>query len=124
MSLSANFRRDAFGNITIFLKGRLDYENSTTFKTELSSLLRINPSTIITIDMQGLDFIGSSGIGYYFNTIQSLNATKMQIHLTNVKTEFIKVFKLYDEKLANIKIQTTDTDAAPEVQIKRSAEIG
>ncbi len=108
MSLSANIRRDAFGNITVFLKGSLDYENSTSFRTELGNLLRTNPTSIITLDMMGLNFIGSSGIGYFFNTIQAINKIKMQIRLSNVKEEFLKVFKLYDSELTNISIQESE----------------
>jgi hypothetical protein len=44
----------------------------------------------------GFTFQGyeSSGIGFFVETIQILNENKSRVKLANVKTEFLKVFKL------------------------------
>ena len=46
--------------------------------------------------MDGMDFVGASGIGIFAETIKILNQKKDQIRLCNVKTEFMRVFKLYN----------------------------
>ncbi|MDD0852680.1 STAS domain-containing protein [Halobacteriovorax sp. GB3] len=96
MTMKARVRTDAMGNITIHMEGGLDYENTIPLRQELNSLATDNPSSTITLDLNGLDFVGSSGIGFFVETIKTLNEKKDQIKLSNVKNEFIRVFKLYD----------------------------
>ncbi len=78
------------------MKGGLNFENTEPLKKELTSMLLDNPAQNITLDMYGLDFVGSSGINYFVDTIKLLNTNKSRIKLKNVKTEFLRVFKLYD----------------------------
>jgi anti-sigma B factor antagonist len=96
MAMKAQIRTDSQGNITIHMNGGLDYENSIPLRQELQVLSEENPASTITIDMHSLDFVGSSGIGIFVETLNILNQKKSQIKLSNVKTEFIKVFKLYN----------------------------
>lgn len=95
MAMKAQIRTDASGNITVHMNGSLDYENSLPLRKELQDLHSNNPTSEIIIDMHALDFVGSSGIGLFVETLQILNENKSRIKLSNVKTEFIKVFKLY-----------------------------
>lgn len=110
MSMKARVRTDAHGNITIHMEGDLNYENSSPLKKELETLSEENPTSKITIDMHGLDFVGSSGIGLFVDTIKALNENRERIKVSNVKTEFLKVFKLYDLDLMTIIEDQFDTD--------------
>lgn len=110
MTMKARVRTDAHGNITIHMEGDLNYENSSPLKAELESLTKENPTSQITIDMHGLDFVGSSGIGLFVDTIKALNENKERIKISNVKTEFLKVFKLYDLDLMAVLENEFDTD--------------
>ena len=96
MAMKAQIRTDSQGNITVHINGGLDYENSLPLRQELQSLSRQNPTSTITLDLHSLDFVGSSGIGIFVETLQILDKHKAKIKLSNVKTEFIKVFKLYN----------------------------
>lgn len=96
MAMKAQIRTDSQGNITVHMNGGLDYENSIPLRQELQVLTEQNPASTITLDMHSLDFVGSSGIGIFVETLQILNKNKAQIKLSNVKNEFIKVFKLYN----------------------------
>ena len=103
MSMKAQIRTDSIGNITIHMRGGLNYENSVPFRQELEELIIENPKSIITLDMHFLDFVGSSGISTFVQTIKELNIDQTKVRLSNVKKEFIRVFKLYDtEILASI----------------------
>jgi anti-sigma B factor antagonist len=110
MAMKAQIRTDSQGNITIHMNGGLDYENSIPLRLELESLTKQNPASIITLDMHSLDFVGSSGIGIFVETLQILNKNKAQIKLSNVKTEFIKVFKLYNFDAFNLIVADFESD--------------
>jgi anti-sigma B factor antagonist len=96
MAMKAHIQTDSLGNITIHMNGGLDFENCIPLRKELQELAIKHPTATITIDMNGLDFVGSSGIGIFVETLQLLNTKKDNIKLSNVKNEFIKVFKLYN----------------------------
>lgn len=103
MSMKANILRDAMGNITVQMEGDLDYEHSNPLRSELIELAQDNPNAKITVDLGGIDFVGSSGICHFVETVQAINTEKQDFNrmsLSNVSQEFKKVFKLYniDEK--------------------------
>jgi len=108
--MKAQVRTDSMGNITVHIEGGLDFDNSLPLKNELQNLAQENPASQITIDLHGLDFVGSSGIGFFVETIKILNQKKEQFKLSNVKSEFLKVFKLYDNDLMSLIEQEFDTD--------------
>jgi len=110
MSLKAQVRTDARGNITVHMEGGLDYDNTTPFKKELETLTKENPAATITLDLNSLDFVGSSGIGVFVDTIKALNNSKGHIRLQNVKSEFMKVFKLYNLDAMALMIHEFDND--------------
>ena len=65
MSMMAHTRTDSRGNITIYLDGGLSFENISIFQKKLELLLKSNPGSIIILDLYKLDFVGSSGIGFF-----------------------------------------------------------
>ena len=113
MVMKAQIRTNSEGNIIIHMDGGLDYENSLPLRLELQELTKTNPTSTITLDMHSLDFVGSSGIGIFVETLQILNKNKAQIKLSNVKTEFLKVFKLYNFdafKLIEAEFESDETE--------------
>jgi len=96
MPLEASVHTDAIGNLTVQLVGSLDYENNIPLKKQLENLVDKNPLSKITLDMHFLDFVGSSGIGHFVDLVNGLNKETIHIYLSNVKPEFIKVFKLFN----------------------------
>ena len=98
MSMKANILRDAMGNIIVQMQGDLGYEHSMPLRSELKELAEENPHAKITIDLGGLDFVGSSGICHFVETVQLLNkeeTVNKRIGLSNVGQEFKKVFRLF-----------------------------
>jgi anti-sigma B factor antagonist len=113
MAMKAQIHTDSQGNIIVHMSGGLDYENSLPLRLELQELTIKNPASTITLDMNSLDFVGSSGIGIFVETLHILNKNKSQIKLSNVKTEFLKVFKLYNFdafKLMEDQFETDETE--------------
>lgn len=98
MSMKANILRDAMGNITVQMQGDLDYEHSNPLRSQLKQLSSENPHAKITVDLGGVDFVGSSGICHFVESIQLINKKKNDFNkmsLSNVSLEFRKIFKLY-----------------------------
>ncbi len=113
MSIKANILRDAMGNITVQMQGDLDYEHSAPLREELADLSTDNPNSRITIDLGGIDFVGSSGICHFVETVQSLNKSKNEynkIGLSNVSMEFKKIFRLYSIDEADLIWDQFDLD--------------
>jgi anti-sigma B factor antagonist len=112
MSMKARVITDALGNITVVMEGGLDFENSLPLRKELETMTKNNPTCDVTIDMHALDFVGSSGINYFVETLQSLEKS-VNVRLSNVKAEFLRVFKLYGyDAYAKCIIEEFDTEQA------------
>lgn len=96
MSMKANVLRDANGNIIVHMQGDLNYDHSLPLRQELQIIADSNPNSTITIDLGAIDFVGSSGICQFVETVKDLKENrKASVSLTNVKPEFLKIFRLY-----------------------------
>lgn len=96
MSMKARMNRDARGNIVIQMEGDLHYEHSLPLRQEIQNLINSNPNASISIDLGGIDFVGSSGICHFVETLKIVREENNRvIALGNVRPEFRKVFRLY-----------------------------
>jgi anti-sigma B factor antagonist len=118
MSLKAQFTTNALGDITVHLKGGIDFENSIPLRGQLETLQTQNPTCNITIDFDTLDFVGSSGLGHFVETLKILNNKKSQIKLSNVSSDFIKVFKLYNFEALESLIVSFENDDTEDLSYK------
>lgn len=110
MSMKARVQTDSFGNITIHMEGDLNYDNTTPLRRELEELTAQNPHSEITLNLLRLDFVGSSGINHFVETIEALNQKRKKIRLSGVSDEFIKVFRLYKLNALEEIIENFDND--------------
>lgn len=95
MSMKANILRDARGHIIVHMEGDLNYDHSIPLREELEELAKSNPHSKITFDLGGMDFVGSSGICQFVQTIKDIKLShKQSVLMSNVKPEFTKIFKL------------------------------
>lgn len=113
MSMKANVLRDANGNIIVHMQGDLNYDHSLPLRNQLENIANSNPNSEITIDLGAMDFVGSSGICHFVETIKFLKENrKKNVTLSNVKPEFIKIFRLYSLNEADYvaELMQFDTD--------------
>ena len=114
MSMNAQIRTDALGNITIYMCGDLSFDYNNRLKNEIIEISSNHPHSTITLDMHSLDFVGSSGISKFVELLEGLkkeNPSKYKI--CNIKSEFLKVFEIYNfnayEMMTN-DYESDDTD--------------
>lgn len=113
MSMKADILRDAMGNITIQMRGDLDYEHSMPLREKLNTIASQNPHAKITVDLGGINFVGSSGICHFVETVQTINQKKHELNkmtLANVSGEFRKIFKLFSIDEAELLWDQFDLD--------------
>lgn len=118
MGMKARLRTDSSGNITVHVEGGIEFETGNPFRKQLGTLLKENPSSSITIDMNRLDFVGSSGISHFVETLRILDQKTKRVYLSNVKSEFRRVFKLYDFNYLEMLIEDLDSDDTTELNMK------
>lgn len=89
--------------VVVEMNGRLDFETNGPLREELSKLIQPNrtdsaPKKII-FNMEKLEFVGSSGISSFVQTLKEFNATSpSKPRYCNVKSEFKRVIKAFDEE--------------------------
>ena len=118
MSMKARTRTDSQGNITIYLEGGLSFENISIFQKNLILLLKSNSKSIITLDLYKLDFVGSSGIGFFMESIKKIFQQYPRLKISNAKSEFSKVFKIYGINRLDILENNSDFIDSPHLQEK------
>lgn len=94
MSLRASLLNQ--GDVTVIaLEGKLDFENQDVLKENIFSLIRQGKKVVV--DMEGLSFVGSSGITHFIRSLYELQERGMSVpQLCNVKSEFKKIISAYD----------------------------
>ncbi len=122
MSMRAKIDTDVNGNIIVRMEGSLDFDNNIPLKQELQRMVTKNPAIKVILDLQGIDFVGSSGIVTFFETVTEINRKKNSVRLTNVRKEFIKVFRIYDSvNLADLILNFEEEDDSL-IEISRKNE--
>ncbi|MBC7693727.1 MAG: STAS domain-containing protein [Methylotenera sp.] len=86
----------------VTMDGTLDYEMQEPLREDLSKLIRNHKTdsvpTKIIFNLEGLEFVGSSGISSFIQTLKEFgNRTPTKPRYCNVKSEFRKVMKAFDE---------------------------
>lgn len=121
MSMKANVLRDANGNIIVHMQGDLNYDHSLPLRNELQHIATSNPHSNITIDLGAIDFVGSSGICQFVETVKYLKESrKANVNLSNVKPEFLKIFRLYSLNEADYvaELMNFDTDETENLNLR------
>jgi anti-anti-sigma factor len=94
MSLRASLLNQ--GDITVIaLEGKLDFESQDVLRESIINLSRQGKKVVV--DMEGLNFVGSSGITHFIRSLYELQELGLTVpHLCNVKSEFRKIISAYD----------------------------
>ncbi len=86
-------------NVTVVeLSGYLDFGSARPIADHLESIYRANETAKVVIDMSELEFVGSSGISNFVKGLRAFNKLHMRPSYCGVKTEFKKLFKIFEDK--------------------------
>lgn len=101
MSMKTNVKKIG-DTVVISVAGRLDYEIQEPFKKDMNRLITqvqtdITPRKII-FNLENLDFVGSSGITQFIQTLRDFNTqAPTKPRFCNVGSEFKRMMKVFDE---------------------------
>ena len=88
--------------VVIDIDGKLDYEIQDPLREQLHAIADTaktdSVAKKIVFNLEGLEFVGSSGISVFIQTLKEINAqSDIKPRYCNVKSEFRRVIKAYDE---------------------------
>ena len=79
---------------TIKLIGDLDVYSEDEFKSFIDE--KIDPNKDVTIDLNELDYLDSTGLGMFMNIYKMVNENGKEIKIINAKDNIQKLFKITD----------------------------
>jgi len=104
-------RQEMINNVAVLnLEGRLDASSAKDIKEKVSSLSKENRINLV-IDMAGVDFIDSSGLGSLVSSLRTVNkqggdikisALQAQVRSVFELTRLHRIFGIYDDKMAAV----------------------
>jgi len=93
MELSIEISRMKPGVVTLSLIGPIDENSSPTLDKEICEALA-EPVEILVLDMAGVDFITSSGVGIIVKAKTSLKRRGANLVIMNLQSQVEKVFEI------------------------------
>ncbi len=93
MGLAVTLKQTEPGIITLKLRGRLDGETCTLLDREVSRAMA-EPLHTMVLDMAGVDFVTSAGIGTIMKARTSLARKNANLAMVGVQPQVQKVFEI------------------------------
>lgn len=88
--------------IVVSVDGKLDYETQDSFKENLKKIAQNKTDstpTQVIFNMEKLEFVGSSGISQFIQTLKDFGAkTDQKARIVSASSEFKKVMRAFDEE--------------------------
>lgn len=91
--------------IVVTMQGRLDFEANDPLKEDLRKISRQtgvktdSAPTKIIFNLEQLEFVGSSGISSFVQTLKDFNAhSPVKPRYCNVRSEFRRIIEAFDEE--------------------------
>jgi anti-sigma B factor antagonist len=87
-------RQETINDVVVLkLEGRLDASSARDIREKVSSLSRENRVKLV-IDMAGVDFIDSSGLGSLVSSLRTVNKLKGDIKISALQDQVRAIFEL------------------------------
>jgi len=83
--------------VVIKIDGYLDFASTDPLTQSLDSIYRRNTTFPIAIDLNNLEFVGSSGVSTFVKSLRKYNSLKIKPTYFGVKSEFVKLFRAFEE---------------------------
>jgi len=93
MALTIEVRKDKPGVVTLALQGSLDSDTHESLDQEASGILSA-PIRVLVLDMEGVTFMTSAGIGTIMKIKTSLAKKGVDLAMINLQPQVQKVFEI------------------------------
>ncbi len=90
MSLNFKYCGD---DVEVRLAGEIDEFAARSLRDELDALIAKKNFRTMTLDMQGVSFVDSTGLGLLLGRYKKLRASRAELLLKNIPPQVDKVFK-------------------------------
>jgi len=87
-------RRDTAGNVVVALRGDLDLDSAPTVREALIEAMGEAPAPRIVVDLEGLDFIDSAGLGVLVGGLERARSMDGELVLVATGRSVVKVLEL------------------------------
>lgn len=95
MSLTVRIKQKDSGTVTIAPVGSLDSQTHRLLDAEINGIVTESIETLV-LDMAGIDFITSSGVGTITKATAILNQRGADLAMINLQPQVEKVFEIMD----------------------------
>ena len=92
MDLRVHIKEKSVGSFVVTLSGSLDTNTYTTLEKNIQKIL-IKSTRLIILNMEGVSYISSMGIGALFKIVQTVQNQQGEVLLTNLQPQIQKVFE-------------------------------
>ncbi len=80
-------------DICVALSGELDEYAARTLKADIDKLIDSHAMRTLTLDMSGVTFVDSTGLGFLLGRYKKLKAKRAELLLKNVSPQVDRVFR-------------------------------
>ncbi|PKK91640.1 MAG: hypothetical protein CVV64_02950 [Candidatus Wallbacteria bacterium HGW-Wallbacteria-1] len=85
--------RETSGALIVNVEGRIIYETEKTFKDAITDLIK-SDKTRIVLNLHGLSYINSAGLGVLINLLKTSKAHGGDIRLCQLNSDLAELFKI------------------------------
>ncbi len=93
MKLEVESKETKAGCYTVSIKGRIDSDNYLDFESKVSTILEGKAKNVL-LDMAGVNYISSAGLGVIFAMMKKLKETNGEFLLCNLQPQIKKVLEI------------------------------
>ena len=93
MELQIKINETKAGFFVVVLKGPLDTTTFSSFEKTLNRIL-VSTTKAIVLDMGGVNYISSLGVGSVFKAVKTMNQHKGSLVVINLQPQIKKVFEI------------------------------
>jgi anti-sigma B factor antagonist len=86
------------GVTVVELQGYMDFETAYSISRSIDEIYRKDKQAKVVINLRGLEFVGSSGISSFVKNMRVFNTLKVKPSYCGVKSEFVRLFRAFEEK--------------------------
>jgi anti-sigma B factor antagonist len=82
--------------VVLRITGYLDFESTLPLQRSLDQIYAADKNAKVVVDMQSLEFVGSSGVANFVKGMKAFNQQSIRPRFVGVKSEFLRLFRAFE----------------------------